>query len=40
MEFPRSCSRQGGCGIYWAGAVLVRNLAQGNAPWETPVILA
>jgi len=28
------------CGIYYACAVLGRNLAQGNTSWENPVILA
>jgi len=40
MEFPRCCSYQGDCGIYYACAVLGRNLAQENTSWETPVISA
>jgi len=40
MEFPRSCSREGDCGICYTCAVLGRNLAQENTSWENPVILA
>jgi len=40
MAFPRSCSCQGDCGIYYACALPGRNHAQKNTSWETTEIRA
>ena len=39
MVFLQSCSCQDDCSIYYACAVLGRNLSQRNMLWETPVIV-